>query len=595
MPARLHSLRAEQKARLKGEPTLDFRIKTVSFIILGLLAIVVMRLAYWQIFMHKELLEEAEAQYRTPKTLVGERGTIYTADNYILATNESHYKLYGHPSRIKGDIGQIAQSICEVMGRRPPDSPTKISCGDVLSKLSKKDSNYQNLVLDITQEEKEQLQQKIQEAEIGYEKFSVRTYPEASMAAQLLGFVRRIDGQDPEGQYGVEGLLDGELKGKRDVKDVLTDALGSVLTADGIRGPLSLQGRDIVLTIRRDIQFTAENMLAEAVKEYGAKSGEVIIMEPKSGDILALAHYPTYNPAEYFAVDSELYRNRALMDTYEPGSTFKVLTVAAGINEGVISPDTICSRCAGPRIVYDATIKTWNDQYSPGISIVEGLEKSDNTAMVFVSDLLGTEKLREYMRKFRIGRPIGIDLQGDGSTPFPDRWGPVETATISFGQGISTTGLQLVRAVAAIANGGAIIDPRIVAAIKEGDTLTKLPPTAQPEQVISPQSAETVTEMMVAAAQHGEAKWVYAKNFRVAGKTGTSQIAVRGGYDESKTIASFIGFSPPENPKFVMLVKIDEPSSSPWAAETAAPLWFKLANKLYLLLGIPYEDSASPV
>ncbi len=595
MSARLHALTANRRARLTAPPAIESRVKLVTFFLLGVLGLVILRLGYWQIVKHSELTEQAEAQYRKTKTFAGARGSIYTADNFLLATNEPRYRLFAQPNRLRMDSAQLTKDICSVLSQRQASASAQIDCGTILEKLSKTDSHWQTLALDITQEERTALSEKISDPAVGFEEFHIRTYPEASTAAQLLGFVGKTEDGDPIGQYGIEGLLENELKGKIDAKTVLTDALGYQLTADGIRGPLSLQGRDIVLTVRRDIQHSAETMLADAVKQYGAKSGEVIIMEPKTGNILALANYPTFKPSEYVSTDPQLYGNSSLVDTYEPGSTLKILTVSAGINEGVISPSTACTRCAGPRVVYDYTIRTWNDVYTPGITMVEALEKSDNTAMIYVSDLLGSQKLEEYTKKFRIGQPIGIDLQGDTSTPFPERWGPVETATISFGQGIVTTPLQLVRAVGAIANNGVIVNPRIVLAIKDEEKVTELPPTTQAEQIITEETAETVTQMMVSAAEHGEAKWAYAKNFRVAGKTGTSQVAVRGGYDEDKTIASFVGFSPPENPKFVMLVKIDEPTSSPWAAETAAPLWFKLANKLYLLLGIPYEDTASPV
>ncbi len=594
MSARLHALTVNRRARFTAAPPVESRAKLVTLFLLGVLGLVILRLGYWQIVKHSELTEQAEAQYRKTKTFTGSRGSIYTADNYLLATNEPRYRLFAQPNRLKTDSAQLTKDICSVLGQRAASASAQIDCGSILEKLSKTDSHWQTLALDVTQKERLALAEKFSDPAVGFEEFHIRTYPEASTAAQLLGFVGKTEDGEPIGQYGIEGLLENELKGKIDAKTVLTDALGYQLTADGIRGPLSLQGRDIVLTIRRDIQHSAETMLAEAVNQYGAKSGEVIIMEPKTGNILALANYPTFTPSEYVSTDPQLYRNSSLVDTYEPGSTLKVLTVAAGINEGVISPSTACTRCAGPRVVYDYTIRTWNDVYTPGITMVEALEKSDNTAMIYVSDLLGPQKLEEYTKKFRIGQPIGIDLQGDTSTPFPERWGPVETATISFGQGIVTTPLQLVRAVGAIANKGVIVNPRIVLATKDEEKVTELSPTSQ-EQILTEETAKTVTQMMISAAEHGEAKWAYAKNFRVAGKTGTSQVAIRGGYDEDKTIASFVGFSPPENPKFVMLVKIDEPTSSPWAAETAAPLWFKLANKLYLLLGIPYEDTASPV
>ncbi len=226
----------------------------------------------------------------------------------------------------------------------------------------------------------------------------------------------------------------------------------------------------------------------------------------------------------------------------------------------------------------------------------QALAKSDNTAMMYITDLLGADRFKTYVQKFGIGHTLGIELQEDTSTPFPQKWGPVELATISFGQGISTNSLQITNAVAAIANGGSLMRPMLVSSVE--DTVSNESIEIKPQtirQVVSPQTASTVTNMMITAAQSGEAQWTSSKSHTIAGKTGTSQVANAGGYDENKTIASFIGFAPPENPKFIMLVKLTEPTTSPWAAETAAPLWYKIASKLFLLLQIqPDRTTGTP-
>lgn len=582
--------RTTARPSLAQNKILSIREKQYIVLLIILFGLVGLRLAYWQIWSHSKLQGEAEAQYRRTLSLEGNRGSISTSDGYILATNEPRFKLYAQPSKITTDTGHISQSICTVLQERNASQSASATCASILETLQQKDKRWSYLVSDITPEEKEKLS-RLGEPAIGFEEYQTRVYPEASMAAQLLGFVGKNDVGEDVGYFGIEGALNKELQGSRDIKTILTDAFGYQLSGEGFRGKSDLHGRDIVLTIRRDIQHVAESQLALAMELYGAESGEVIILEPTTGKILALANNPTFTPSDYASTDPELYRNRSLVDIYEPGSTFKVLTVAAGINEGVITPNTVCTSCSGPRVFGKYTIRTWNDVYTPNITITQALEKSDNTGMIFIAERLGSDGLRTYLSKFGIGKPIGIDLQGDRDTPFPQKWGPVEMATISFGQGISTTSMQLLRAVAVIANDGKMVTPHIVESIDSAEKLAEYHTLQGSDQIISSESARTVTQMMVSAAEHGEAKWVYAKNFRVAGKTGTSQIASQGGYDETKTIASFIGFSPPENPKFVMLVKLVGPTSSPWAAETAAPLWFKLANRLHLLMHIPYEDA----
>lgn len=553
-------------------------------LILFCLGLIVVRLGYWQIVRHQDLKNQAEAQYRRTIKSAGDRGTIWTADGYPLVINERRYRLFAQPYRLKGQPVVLAQHLCAVLPQLQP------RCGEVQADLAETESKWKYLANDVTEAQQASISALL-EPGIGFEPFAVRSYPQASMAAQLIGFVGKNDVGENTGYFGIEGALENELRGRDDVKTVLTDALGYQLSPGDVRTD-RLRGRDVVLTIRRDIQELAETQLQYGMERYGAKSGEVIILDPENGDILALANAPSFDPRSTGSSPPEAFINHSLSDIYEPGSTLKVLTVAAGLNEKVITPDTPCTTCAGPRRIAGYTIKTWNDVYQPGITMTEALEKSDNTAMIFIAEKIGVEKLRNYLKKFGIGEPIGVELQGDRTTPFPTQWGPVELATISFGQGVSTTSLQLVRAVTTIARGGQMVTPRIIKATRD-DQREQLTPVVTGEQVISPETAATVKTMMIAAAEHGEAQWVYSKKFRAAGKTGTSQIAEHGSYNPDKTIASFIGFSPPEKPKFVMLVKLVEPHSSIWAAETAAPLWYRIADQLHLLLNIPYEQQTT--
>jgi stage V sporulation protein D (sporulation-specific penicillin-binding protein) len=552
----------------------------------GILFFILLRLAWWQIFLHDTLKAEAESQYERTISKQGSRGTIWTADGYALVLNEPRYKLFAQPYRISGNPAQLAMQLCPFL------QPLGNDCMTISEKLSNKSSKWIYLAQDLSADQKASLSA-ITDPGIGFEPYEIRSYPQASMAAQLTGFVGKDEAGEPVGYFGLEGALENELRGRSDTKTVLTDALGYQLQPSTSLTQ-HLEGRTITLTIRRDIQELAERQLQLGMEKYGAKTGEIIIMDPNTGDILALANAPTYDQLKYNESPSDFYINRSLNDVYEPGSTFKVVTVAAGINEGVISPNTPCTKCSGPRTIAGYQLKTWNNEYHPNITMTEALEKSDNTAMIFVAELLGPDRMKKYLQLFGIGKPIGVELQGDRETPFPSKWGPVELATISFGQGVSTTSLQLVRAVSTIARGGVLISPKIIKTTVDASGTEQVTPTIEGEQVITPDTAATIREMMIASAQHGEAQWVYSKKFRAAGKTGTSQIAVNGSYDPDKTIASFIGFSPPEHPRFVMLVKLVEPQSSIWAAETAAPLWYRVAEQLHLLLEIPLaSDQAS--
>lgn len=570
-------------------------LKRERFVVISIVFVlltIVVRLYYWQIIQAETLQEVADNQYQRTVTTSGSRGEIFTADDYPLVTNEPIYRLFAQPHLINEPPSEIAQTISEIITseQNASESAKQNLKDDIVSKLSKPNTKWISLYPAVNSENKEKIDA-LKIHGLGFDLYERRAYPEASMAAHITGFVGKDDEGNEIGYFGIEGALEKELQARSSTTSVLTDALGLRLLGSGGDKGRPLDGRTIVTTISRDVQYIIESNLQQAIKQYGAKSGEIIVMEPETGKILGLASYPNYDQSNFYEYPPENYKNPSIANLYEPGSTFKVLTVASGIDSGVITPDTSCTRCSGPRIYGKYEISTWNDVYNPGISIEQGLAKSDNTAMIFVADLLGKDRFVEYLKKFLIGQPLNIDLQEDVSTPFSENLGQVELATTSFGQGIVVNSMQLMRAVGAIANDGKIMRPIIVESVYDpatGETVET--PIVTEGQVVSQKTAHTVANMMVTAAEAGEAQWIASKTHKVAGKTGTSQVAQAGGYDKSKTIASFIGFSPPINPKFIMLVKLVEPTSSPWAAETATPLWYKVADKLFLLFNIPPDS-----
>lgn len=621
--------------------TLKTRERIVLVLLILAFGIVSAKLFYWQVVLGSELQQIADNQYYRTVTNEGSRGSIFTADGFPLVLNQEVYRLFAQPKILKEKPELIADKLIELLlgdgltsdagelgvenpEEKNPDAESsfsnnpateraiiKRSFGDhsvgddieqaeikgdlrqsLLEKLSNKDSNWVSLYTGVTKEQRDKIID-LNFFGIGFDPYEVRYYPEASMAAHITGFVGKNESGQDEGYFGIEGALNKELQARSDKRTIFTDALGLTVAGGigGTSGSRSLDGRDITLTIRRDIQHLIETELLAGIEKYDAKSGEIIVMEPQTGKILGMASYPNYDQDSFTEYPTEYYKNPSVADLYEPGSTFKVLTVATGIDLGVITPNTVCTKCSGPRQYSKFTIRTWNDVYNPDISIEQGLAKSDNTAMIFVAEKIGADQFAQYLKKFAIGDPTEVDLQEDSSAPFPKKWGPVELATISFGQGITTNSLQLTRAIASIANHGELVQPIIVDYVTDKNNGERIyTPTRSLRSVISPSTAKTVTQMMVTAAQSGEAQWTASKTHKIAGKTGTSQVVSSSGYSADKTIATFIGFSPPENPRFIMLVKLNEPKSSPWAAETAAPLWYKIAEKLYLLLNIPPDQ-----
>jgi len=575
---------------------------TRSRLILGIIYLflfgVIARLFYWQVIHRTRLQAEAEDQYQRTITNIGKRGKILTSDGYLLVTNAPVYRLYAEPQNLKQTPLELSQTLAPLLVDITPEvasQPAVIALqrqelqSTILSRLSTPGRKWIALKQKVSEEQKKAIET-LKVKGLGFEEYHVRAYPEASTAAHVVGFVGKNNAGEDQGYFGIEGALYKELRGQSNQQTFNKDALGFHLFFDDLEALPISDGRDVVLTIRRDIQHTVEEALKNGINKYGAASGSIVVMDPKTGKILAMAAYPNYEPGFFYKYPADTHKNPIIADTFEPGSIFKVLTVSAGVDAGLINPDTQCTLCARARQIGQYTIKTWNDVYTPNITISDALAKSDNTAMIFIAELLGQDKFIEYLKKFGIGEATHIELQEDTSTPFRKDWKFLDLATSSFGQGIATTGMQMVKSVGAIANGGKLMRPTIIEKVIDHQKNTEIPvDPVEEQQVITSETASTVGKMMEYAAQHGEAQWISSKTHSVAGKTGTAQIPIDGSYDADKTIASFIGFSPVEDPKFVMLVTLREPKSSPWAAETAAPLWYGIANRLYLLLNIPAD------
>jgi cell division protein FtsI/penicillin-binding protein 2 len=583
----------------KPEKPRRFNLSRELVVLFGfvlLFTLLIGRLFYWQVIHAEALQEEAQDQYTRTLSLTGHRGKILTADGFTLVGNKKAYRLVAQPYLMDRPPLEVASLLNPLITDATDSAMVQQQKEALTTKLSDPSKKWLVLKPKVSEEQKAQIDL-LKLKGITFENLEVRDYPEASMAAHVTGFVGKDKDGNDQGYFGIEGEYDQTLRGQTQKQEVQRDGLGFHLIFDHRQLPTTEDGQDLILSLRRDVQFTVEQLLKQGVEKYGALSGEVIVMEPKTGKILAMAAYPSYDPASYGSFDTALFKNPMVADSYEPGSTFKVLTVAAGIDQGLITPDTECTQCSSARKIADYTIKTWNDEYHPNITMRDALAKSDNVAMIFITELLGQDKFVKYIKGFGIGQRTGIELQEDMTPSLRKDWKEIDLATGSFGQGVAVTGLQMVRAVAAIANHGLLPTPTILekSFSVDGKSVTGTaekdgaPAKLNQVRVISEAAAQTVTDMMVYAASTGEAKWTNSRTHKVAGKTGTAQIPIAGHYDPKKTMASYIGFAPPDDPKFVMLVKLREPQSSEWAAETAAPLWYQIADQLYLLLNIPAD------
>lgn len=569
-----------------------------AFMVLVAIAIL-MRLLYWQLFAG---IEKRTIQTTSAGEIPAPRGDILTSDNFPLATNQEAYLMYVNPKILKDSpkklAGYLAPLLVEekaaTMEATIASESAKIREDEVKKKedeLEQKLSNnklYWVLLQRKIPAEVKNLISANNFQGIGFERDDKRFYPEASMASQVLGFVGSDKFGKDTGYFGLEGFYNNIIQGKPGRQNSNLDPKGLPILTGKFSALSPKKGSTLVTSIDRTIQFIAESTIREAVWKYGAKNGTVIIVNPKNGHVLAIATYPNYNPAFFQNYDQKLYQNLAVADAYEPGSTFKLVTMSSALDLNTVTPQTKCDVCSGPRKISGYEISTWDKKYYPNATMTEVIQHSDNVGMTFVSQKLGIEKFLNYITKFGFGEKTGIDLEEETSGSIRERrdWKEIDLATASFGQGLAVTPIQIVQAVSAVANGGLMVPPRVVEKVIE-DGKSKAVKPAPAIQVISSQAATQMTEMLVNAVDKGEAQFFKPKGYRIAGKTGTAQIPVAGHYDPSKTVASFVGFAPAEDPRFVMLVRFTEPTSSIFGAETAAPTFFEIAREIFNYYGIP--------
>lgn len=536
------------------------------------------RLFYWQILESEKLQSLASSQYSQEEEIPARRGQILTSDGFPLVTNKEAYLVYALPPQLEENREEISTRLAKVLEVQTQE--------EIQKKLETKNLVWVPLARKVDREKKEEIE-KLSLSGIGFEEEAKRDYPEGSMAAQLLGFVGKDAAGKDKGYFGLEGFYDRLLTGRPGVLRQEKDPSGRPILVGQRLKEEEVPGRDLELFLDRDIQFMVEEKLKKGLERYGAKAGSVVVMDPQTGGILAMASFPNYDPENYAKSDKSLFPNPVVAESFEPGSIFKILVMSAAINEQVVSPEDRCPKCAGPRTIGEYTIKTWDEKYRPEETMTEIIQYSDNVGMAYVAEKLGTEKMVSYLKKFGLGEETGVDLEEEG-TPFLRKesdWAEIDLATAGFGQGVAITPIQMVTATAAIANGGKLLEPQVAREIKSPEKEIEIKPKVKRE-VISEKTAKILTEMMINSVEKGEAKWAKPSGFRIAGKTGTAQIPIAGHYDKEKTIASFVGFAPADNPRFVMLVTLREPSTSVWGSETAAPLWFDIAKEIFVRWGI---------
>lgn len=567
----------------KNKRLKNWRINVVFLLLLVICAGIFYRLFSLQIIDYKFYAKKAENQHRFSQTLESTRGTIFMKDRFgdvhPLAINKEYYSVYVVPKEIEDkDKEGVSEKLAGILDMEKDA---------ILKRVSKKDDPYEPVKSKLSDEEALNVKNSsLRGVYLSGKEY--RHYPYDDIAATVVGFVN-----NPEtefiGQYGLEKFFDKELAGQKGSLTADKGVGGAIIfTGDRDYNP-AVDGADLILTIDPNVQFKAEEVLKKAMEKWQAEKGLVIVADPKTGAIKALANNPSFNPNEYSKVeDIGVYVNSAVQGLFEPGSVMKPVTMAIGLDQGVITPDT---KYIDEGIVQIGGYKIMNfDNEAHGEKTMrQVLELSLNTGVVFVQKKIQKPVFRDYFKNFGFGEKTGIDLPGEvsGNISNLESNRDINYATASFGQGVAITPMHLISAIGAIANKGKLMKPYIIDEFKSPDGKTKKTEPREVRQVVSPQSAEKVSSMMVDVVKNGFDKRASVEGYMIAGKTGTAQIADgKGGYSD-EFIHSFIGFAPASDPKFLVLIRLEKPKGNRFASNTLSAFFGEMMNYLLSYYEVP--------
>jgi len=561
------------------------RVITLIIFVYTLLCALILRAVYVQIIRYDFFKEKSETQLTKTIKIFPHRGNIYDRNKQLLAMTKPSYSAFTFSSQIE-NINSYSEKLSPLLGMPAHSIKEKLQGPipfvwikrkiDMLSYLELKKQNIE--ALEFLKEEQ-------------------RVYPQGNLACHILGFV----GIDNQGLGGMEYMYDSFLKGSPGKIVLEGDPRGYRVTSGykkTLRTPYD--GGDIVTTLDSYLQFITQKHLKEAVQENGAFSGQAIIMDPKTGDILAMANFPEFDPNEWNTAPAAIRKNSCVADVYEPGSVFKIVTVSGVLEEGAVEPTTRLyvpeTLEIGDRVIHEAHGREPGESNSKSVS--EIIEKSLNVGTTLLAKKIGEEKLFFYIKQFGFGKKTGIELPGEsgGITRPVKTWAEADLGMISFGQGIAVTPIQMISAVSAVANHGEYMKPRIIQYISYHDKLSlKGMPKTNKGRIISEKTARKVTGILVQTVEKGTGMSARIDGYTIAGKTGTAQKPKPNGlgYMPGHYVASFVGYFPAYNPRIVIIVIVDGPKKSIYGSTIAAPAFRKIALDSILYLNIPPDKPKS--
>ena len=550
----------------------DSQLRRLWIVVIGLgfaSMIIIGRLVAFQVVQGAHWKEMGEQMQRISVVAKPDRGIIYDRNGAVLAGNSADYQIGVSPALIT-QAEEMATALAPILQKQryellallQADTPYVLLAGRVASEVAEaiRTLPYDGIQIDALPR---------------------RIYPQGELLCHVLGYVD-FGGV---GGAGLEGYYQTELAGEAasDIRSI------SPLTPQ--RSVIAREGADLVLTIDRSVQYTVEQHLQRAIREYGAQSGTIIVMDPRTGAIIAMANYPCYSPYEFYEAPENLLVNPAVSKQYEPGSVIKLVTMAAALDSGTVTPQSTYNDTG---IIEIGGHRTYNwDRSGPGVTdMTTLLARSLNVGAATIASWMGPETYYTYMERFGYGRPTGIDLMSEAAgtmyLPGSEFWTESFMATNAYGQGIAVTPLQMISSVSAIANGGRLMQPHVVQEIHSNERVFKHEPTVA-NQPISPTTAQQLNAMAVTAVSQ-EVNSAQVAGYTVAGKTGTAEIPENGVYLSDATIGSFIGWIPADAPEMVVLVKLDRMTTSPWGSMTAAPTFAELAEELVVMLNVPPDS-----
>ncbi len=558
------------------------RIMPLFFIFVLFVGLIGYRVVSVQVVRSGEFSRWAVAERMQENIVAARRGEIFDARGIRLATNVPANRVSAIIEQVE-DKRLVSEQLAPLLGR---------PALEIEDALNQPDLEWVLLARHLSPEVSDQI------TALGLEGIVLdpepsRMYPFGAFASHLLGFTN----DELQGNYGIEGQYDDILDGTPGKLVGERDALGNVIGLTQSTWHSPVDGADITLTLDSAVQRAIEEVLDDVVKEQRARGGTIIVQDTQTGAILGIANRSTFNPNVYENIsDPAIFLNPAISTIYEPGSTFKSIVMAIGIDQGVVEPDTVFNDEPGHIALEDGS-KIYNFEHAifGDITMRQVLQYSSNLGAVYVSEEIGEQQFYQSLQEFGFGEPTGVDLQGEEAgiltLPGEPGWNDVLQYTNAFGQGIACTPLQLVNAFSAIVNGGRLMAPYIVSEVRDGDNATVTQPE-QIRQVISPESSATMRDMLESVVHHESSLYSSVDGYRIGAKTGTAQIpSPDGGYVEDATIASIVGFGPVADPRFTVLVKIDWPKKGDTGLSVSSPALTRVFEQLFMLYGIPPTES----